>query len=182
MEFEVRNEKDPRATFERLKAIDWLDDSNAFDHIGSRMALMREYLRRSANWADTTGATDSWPFFDIGATVDPGVQVDAGLAAEMEEFIYQNVTRGSIKNTCWGALHWAALRPDALAGFPALDDPYEPLLLMYERGGVFTVEGSFINVTGGMVLHKNCEDHLSPHPITALDETTLDSLDAADSR
>ncbi|MGW3293058.1 hypothetical protein ACWC9S_03720 [Streptomyces xiamenensis] len=182
MEFEVRHELGPRSAFERLKSIDWLDDTGAFDHTGSRMALMREYLRRSARWAEAVGAAESWPFFDLGEAIEPGIHVDGDLAAEMEDFLYQNVTRGSIRNTCWGAVHWAALPPDTLAGLPALDDPYEPLLLFYERGGPFTLEGPFINVGEGMVLHKNIEDHLSPQPVTDLDAISLDYLDTNESR
>ncbi|BCK67961.1 hypothetical protein Srufu_019140 [Streptomyces libani subsp. rufus] len=72
---------------ERLRAVDWSDDSTAFDHANSRALLMREYLRRSALWACAYGAEQSWPFFDIAEHVAAELETPPDVAAEVEEVL-----------------------------------------------------------------------------------------------
>jgi hypothetical protein len=170
----------PRTTLERLKAIEWSDEDAMFRHAPSRAALMREYLRRSACWAQVYDAGDFWPFFDIAERVDATIRADADVLGELEDYLSDNVGRPSIGKTCRGAVHWAALRSETTAELPDLDDPYEPLLLMYERGGGFTIESEFIDLTGTMVLFRNMRDYLSREPVTRLDARTLEFLDAPD--
>lgn len=42
-----------------------------------------------------------------------------------------------------------------------LEDPFEPLLVMFEWGGGFTGCGGFIDLGGSSVLQKTWRDHLS---------------------
>lgn len=72
---------------ERLRAIDWSDDSKAFEHANSRALLMREYLRRAALWARAYGAERSWPFFDIAEHVDAAVQTPPEVATNLAEIL-----------------------------------------------------------------------------------------------
>ena len=72
------------------------------------------------------------------------------------------------------------LTPEVHAGIPLppqLEDPFEPLLLMFERGGGFTTEAGFIDLGGSSVLQKTWRGHLSTQPIVSLDQATLDALD-----
>lgn len=48
----------------------------SLDHNGSRLVLMREYLRRSALWAQVLVCAGKWPFFDIATAVDPSARFD----------------------------------------------------------------------------------------------------------
>ena len=76
-----------RTVLERLRAIDWSDDSKAFEHANSRALLMREYLRRAALWARAYGAERSWPFFDIAEYVDAAVQTPPEVATTLAEVL-----------------------------------------------------------------------------------------------
>ncbi|MEV4440466.1 hypothetical protein AB0K09_15865 [Streptomyces sp. NPDC049577] len=163
---------------ERLRSIDWEDDDEVFDHAMSRAALLREYLRRMAHWARAFNAEAYWPFFDLAPLVDPTVRPSDGVIAELDEYLSEHVGWPSIARTCRGAVNWAALRAQTTVGLPDLEDPYEPLLLLYQRGGGFTVESHFIDLTGVAVPIKPLEEHLMPDPIVELDPKVLDELDA----
>jgi len=165
-----------RVVLERLRDIDWSDDSAAFEHANSRALLMREYLRRTALWAQAYGAEQSWPFFDIAELVAPDVETPSDVAAELEE-VLAGLAPSSLKRTCWAAVRWAALRQagrEPSRDMPA--DPYEPLLLMYERGGGYFVE-EFIDLNGVMVRLGTVESNLAAIPFLTLTPTTLDALD-----
>ncbi|MFC9751821.1 hypothetical protein [Streptomyces sp. NPDC056921] len=71
-----------RAVIGRLRAVDRIDGSAAYEHANSRAPLMREYLRRAARWARAYGAEESWPFFDIAEHVAPEVRTPPDAAAE----------------------------------------------------------------------------------------------------
>lgn len=73
-------------------------------------------------------------------------------------------------------VRWAALKADAGAGRPDLPDPYEPLLLMYERGGGYSIE-EFIDLYGVMIPYGNFESNLNAEPFLSLAPSTLDALD-----
>ncbi|MET9663531.1 hypothetical protein [Streptomyces sp. NPDC006510] len=167
----------PRPVLERLRAIDWSDDSAAYEHANSRALLMREYLRRAARWAQAYGAEESWPFFDIAEHVAPEVRTPSDIAAELEE-VLTGLAPSSLKKTCRGAVRWAVLRDaggELSRDLP--DDPYEPLLLMYERGGGYFVE-EFIDLNGAMLRLGTVESSLSARPFLTLAPATLDALDA----
>ena len=59
-----------------------------------------------------------------------------------------------------------------------LEDPFEPLLLMFERGGAYITEAGFIDLGGSSILRKTWRDHLSSAPVTTLEPANLDALDA----
>jgi hypothetical protein len=171
------SEESSRVVLERLRAITWEDSDRAFDHTRSRALLMREYLRRAALWAQAVGAEDAWPFFDIAERVDPSVQLPPDIAAELEEFLASNFGRDPLRKTCHGAVRWAALRDQTKVNLPELLDPYEPLLLMYERGGGFYRE-VLVELNGIAIRLGNVESNLTAPPFLALAPATLDALDA----
>jgi hypothetical protein len=162
---------------ERLLAVDWSGDS-AFDHRGSRVALMREYLRRAAGWAQQLDATDEWPFFDVAAHVDPTVRARPMLVERLERFMSANIGWPAVRKTCLAALHWSALCHSPAVRLTGLEDPIEPLIVMYERGGGFTTEHGFIDVGLASVRRKTWEEHCSPEPVVSLEPSVLDALDA----
>ncbi|WP_328732383.1 hypothetical protein OHT20_23185 [Streptomyces caniferus] len=165
-----------RRVLERLRAIDWADDFAASDHANSRALLMREYLRRAALWARAYGAEQSWPFFDIAEHVDAELETPPDVAAEVEEAL-AGLAPTSLKRTCRAALRWATLR-DSRDDLPAdLPDPYEPLLLMYERGGGYFLE-EYLDLNGVMIRLGNVESNASVTPFLTLAPATLDALDA----
>ena len=170
------NQSHTAATLARLEAVDWKGDSG-FDHRRSRVRLMAEYLRRAARWAQVLDATDEWPFFDIAAHVDPSVHVPADQAKDLEALIYRGIGWPSVRTASRAALRWAAL-PDAGTPWPTnLEDPFEPLLLMFDRGGGWTIEAGFIDVDGAAIRQQTWLDHLTTEPTVSLNPATLDALD-----
>lgn len=167
---------EPSRTADRILALDWV---SSFDRTYSRVKLMSEYLRRAAWWAQATGRPDGWPFFDIAAAVDGSVRADPAVLARVTERLAQLPISATVRDTCLWAVHWSALKASSGSALPALDDPFEPLLLMYERGGEFTTSSGFIDVDGAGVPRKTWRDHLKDEPVVSLDLATLDALDAA---
>jgi len=165
-----------RAVSDRLRAIDWGDDGAAFRHAHSRALLMREYLRRAALWAQEYGAEQPWPFFDIAERLDATITTPPDVAAELEQLL-QSLAPASLRTTCRGAVRWPALLA-AHRGLPAeLPDPYEPLLLMYERGGGYHL-GEYLDLNGVMIPLGDMESNASAAPFVTLAPTILDALDA----
>ena len=138
---------------------------------------MSEYLRRTAWWVNELDDTRQWPFFDIVGRWAPAVHTPPELAEQLETLIYHST--GWQGGACRAMLRWAAML-DAGIPLPAhLEDPFEPLLLMFERGGGFTGCGGFIDLGGSSVLQKTWRDHLRTEPVVSLNVATLDALDRA---
>ena len=170
------NQTHVAATLARLQAVDW-NGSSGFEHRRSRSRLMAEYLRRAAYWAEALDATDEWPFFDLVAHLAPSVHVPEEQAEDLEALIYNHIGWPSVDQTARTALRWASLKDAGVPLPPGLEDPYEPLLIMFDRGGAWTTEAGFIDVGGSAVRRRTWHDHLISEPVTALDQATLDTLD-----
>ncbi len=168
------------ATLSRLLTVDWDGDFDvSYRHAASRDKLMQEYLRRSARWAAQLNATKEWPFFDIAGRLAPEIEPPAALAEQLEESIVNRTGWPSHRTVARAAFHWAALVDVGVPLPPDLEDPFEPLLVMLDRGGGYTTEAGFIDLGASSILRKTWQDHLSTEPITALDPATLDALDEA---
>ncbi|MEE1930957.1 hypothetical protein V1J52_22725 [Streptomyces sp. TRM 70351] len=171
----------PRDVLTRLQSITWLDVDACFDHERSRAALMLEYLRRAGAWAQFCDAEQAWPFFDIGALIDPALQVEEDVAADLEAFV-SKVFWDSHKKVCRGAVKWPEVVRRHGVDLPDLGDPYEPLLLMFERGGGFSMVNEFVDLTGAMIPVRNLHHHLSNPLLESTHTEALDALDALDAR
>jgi hypothetical protein len=174
----VNQQSHSEATLSRLLAVDWKSDFViTLGHALSRGRLMQEYLRRAAWWVQELDGTTKWPFFDIAGRWAPEVHASDEKSDRLETLIEERIRWYEDTVACRAALRWAALL-DAGIPLPShLEDPFEPLLLMFERGGGFTTEAGFIDLGGSSVLQKTWRDHLAPHPIISLDQATLDALD-----
>jgi hypothetical protein len=157
----------------RLEGVDWGGD---WERARSRVRLMQEFLRRSALWAGELGG-EGWPFFDVAALVDPAVRADPQTVGQV--VAGASALQPVVGDTCAWALHFAALR-DAEVRLPELPDPFEPLVVMYERGGGFSRHaGLFIQVDMADVLIGDCADRAARAPL-AIEPAELDALDAFD--
>jgi hypothetical protein len=162
---------------DRLRAVDWYGDWDVSTaHTRSRALLMREYLRRAALWAEAYGAQEDWPFFDVTERIDPSFRLDDALEAEVEEFLARKVPTPSTTRACRGAVRWASLKDRVRGPAEELPDPYQPLLLMFERGGGYSIE-EFIDLYGVMIPHGTLESNRDAEPFLALAPSTLDALD-----
>ncbi|MER7751804.1 hypothetical protein [Kitasatospora sp. NPDC097643] len=170
--------EDPsRIALDRLRAVRWTDQGDfAFGHRRSRARLMTEYLRRSALWADAFDARGHWPFFDIARHIDPVDHTSPEVTAALDEFVSRTFGRRTLKQACRGAVHWPAFRRGTKVDLPGLPDPYEPLLLMFERGGGFSIE-EMIDLDGIAVPLRPMAHYLSLAPAATLTPDALDALD-----
>jgi hypothetical protein len=167
------------ATLSQLQSVDWKGDfEDRLSHARSRAMLMREYLRRSACWAQELDATSKWPFFDIAALAAPQIEPPPELAEQLEALVQVQIGWPSQRTIARAALRWAAARDAGIPVPPELEDPYKPILLMLQRGGGWTTESNFIDLGGSSVVEKTWRDHLSNEPVTALDPAILNALDA----
>ena len=134
------------ATFQRIMA---LRGHYSYDRIGSRVALMREYLRRAAWWTEALPSS-VWPFFDIALAIHPEVRAPPELLRQVEAHLGEMGGLLSHQGRgCVRALHFAALLDSGLP-LPQVPDsarqPFEPLLLFFERGSGLTTETGFIDI------------------------------------
>ncbi|MEU9006268.1 hypothetical protein ACFWBI_33420 [Streptomyces sp. NPDC059982] len=165
---------------ERLRGVEWdMRWDLAFARVGSRRVLMWEYLRRAAVWASACGAEEAWPFYDVTAYLAP----EFGLGREQEERLaglLRAVPGEELRRTCAGAVRLAELGERAPAVVAGLPDPYEPLVLFYERGGSFTRDcsGSFLDLVGALYKPGPLRGFLGARPVGPLGAAVLDALDA----
>lgn len=127
---------------DRLLAVDWefgLDETR--EQTRARIALFREFLRRAAPYAAEAATEPApWPFFDVAARVDPAIRAPQDVLTEVAGKVPQYPAT-AVRNSCLFALHFAALHDAGQA--PDRDqDPFAPLVYMFELGGAFALDRS----------------------------------------
>lgn len=127
---------------DRLLVVDWsfgVDETR--EQTRTRIALFREFLRRSAPYADAQGVEPTpWPFFDVAARVDPTVRAPEVVLAYVVGAVPQYPAT-AVRNSCVFAMHFAALH-DAGRVPDRMTDPFAPLVRMFELGGAFGLDRS----------------------------------------
>ncbi|WP_143086366.1 hypothetical protein [Amycolatopsis saalfeldensis] len=170
------NHSATQETLARILAIDWANDDAKFEHEVSRARLMVEYLRRAAIWADALDAGDEWPFLDVAAHLDPNLRADPKTIKQLDE-ISVYIASPQVRIVVESSLHLATLRDASTAGIPDLPDLYEPLLILFERGGGFGISNNFIDFGIRMVPLKTWQERRNTQPIASLAPEALDALD-----
>ncbi|MDA0565905.1 hypothetical protein LG943_16520 [Streptomonospora sp. S1-112] len=143
---------------------------------GSQTALLEEYLRRAAHWQERV--PDAGLFGDFAAALDPAVRADPALVERVRAAVPADQS-ALVRDTCLNALHFRAL--EAAGRRPAdLPDPFEPLLLMYERGdGFHSTQGYYQVGASGVKKRRPPEYRALPPRLPDLEPATLRALDAA---
>jgi hypothetical protein len=170
-------EESVQAMADRLGAIDW---ERHGDKAWSKAALLKEYFRRAARWSNTYGCDTRTPFFDIAACVDPEVRADQVVLDEVRK----KVGRGGwdVRHVTPFVLHWAALRAAPGINFPAdLEDPFEPLILLFERDGGFHTENDEVNLEYLAVPLRTWRMFSDRPPMPSFASSDLDEIDRAGS-
>lgn len=167
---------------ERLKQAPW--SYPQYDHVYSRASLMTWYLRRSLQWASQLECEENWPFFDIAACIDPNLELDEDLVHDVVASLPPTLPQlALIIRTIRWILKFETLLGGGLADLTSLSHPFEPLILMYERGGAFSRDGAgFVEVDGvSIAVHYEGRSRFrAPKPILAFDSETLDGLDRSE--
>ncbi|MGK5553903.1 hypothetical protein ACSNOI_20005 [Actinomadura kijaniata] len=161
-----------RALAERLEAVRW-----GGEPLPSWHRLFLEHMRVGALWARHLGLRAT--VFDIPGTVAPGLDADAELVRRVEESLSRSYPSYYDRRSTRWALAMAAVR-DAGVALPDLPDPYEPLLMLFERGGSYGVdcagvfwEVGFVGVPRRRYLDAKAVDE----PVAPLDHDLLDEYD-----
>ncbi|MFG1990080.1 hypothetical protein ACGFJ7_08880 [Actinoplanes sp. NPDC048988] len=158
---------------DRLAAVDW---RRGGDKAWSRAALVKEYFRRAARWAAVYGCDTAVPFYDIAACVAPGVDVDQ----EVVDAVVAKVGPGnrSVRRLVPFILRWAALRGTPGVALPSdLEDPFEPLVRLFERGGGFHTENGEVNLEWVSVRMAGWRERAGDPPMNVFDVRALDEMD-----
>jgi hypothetical protein len=167
-------EESVRAMAERLLAIDYRRHG---DKSWSKAALLREYFRRAARWADAYGCDTRVPFFDIALCVDPQVRA----APEVVDGVVNGVrpdARNAITKVAPFILQWAALRAAPDFALPSgLEDPFEPLILVFERDGGFHTENGEANLEYRAVPLRTWRERAADPPMPSFAPGVLDEID-----
>ena len=191
------------AAIDRVWKITW---RYAPETRGSDVALMREYLRRSALVAEALGLTRSWPWYDaagrltlpdmdarllpgftrLDTTPTPGAQWTPleQKIMEMDDHLSGQPDRPSIlmRRSCLWYVRWESIKSHPALAPLSLPELYEPLIVMYERGGWFNLEHGYIDLRGLMIGAGSLQKYLDARPALSLDPQTLDLLDEARER
>jgi hypothetical protein len=168
-------EESVRSMAARLSAITW---ERRGDKAWSKAVLLKEYFRRAAQWADRHACDSRVPFFDIAACVNP----DARAAKHVIDEVLATVAAGgggwNAKQVTPFILHWAALNAEDRQTLP---DPFEPLILLFERGGTFHTEHGEVNLEWKSVRMAGWRKRANDPPAADLTPEALDAIDRSGS-
>ncbi|MEU4564348.1 hypothetical protein AB0F72_38700 [Actinoplanes sp. NPDC023936] len=163
----------------RLNAVDW---ERRGDKAWSKAALVKEYFRRAARWSAAYECDARGPFFDIAACVDPTIRADQQVVDEVVEKIALGGGGWNVKQLTPFILHWAALRATpGIVWSPELEDPFEPLILLFERGGAFHTENGEVNLEWKSVSMAGWRKRATDAPMPSLAPDALDQIDRSGS-
>ncbi|WP_051167601.1 hypothetical protein [Actinoplanes sp. N902-109] len=162
---------------ERLGAVDW---QRRGYRSWSQSKLMLEFFRRAAQWAEAYRCDTHTPFYDIAACVDPAVRADKSTVDE----VVRGVEDGGwdVEQVTPFIVHWAALRPALGPELPpGLDDPFEPLVLLFERGGGFSTANGWAELEYVAVPLRDWRTRAERPPMASFAAAELDEIDRAGS-
>jgi hypothetical protein len=165
-----------QAMADRLTAIDYRRHGH---QAWSKAALLREYFRRVALWADRFGCATRTPFFDLALCVDSRVRADPAVVDRVVRGV-QRVGPNAITRLAPFILHWAALRATSGFAIPAgLEDPFDPLIWVFERDGGFHLENGEINLEYMTLFPRVWRTDIAP--LKGIGQQDLDEIDRAGS-
>ncbi|MFE6775661.1 hypothetical protein [Streptomyces sp. NPDC057702] len=168
-----------RDVAERLLSVDWTDEDKAARHAPSRSRLFREYLRRLALQVERfEGEVPDWPYTDLVRLFSPEKHAEG--SGSVEQIVREISDRGAqlrVEYLCRSALHWARVKNSHDVINEDLPDPFEPLLMLFERGGGFVVENGVADFEFIHVRLGRWQDHVARTSVTSLDESALRELD-----
>src|SRR5579859_4207565 len=179
----MKHENEVLHTLNRLLAVQWKPE---FARFKSHKILLIEYFRRSALWAKTLNATSEWPILDIALHIDPTIRAAETVLKIWHEHLARlgenhHVPR-EMEYLLECALYWATTKDRLLTQSFDLPEPYEPIILMYERGGFFYRSHEGIDITSVTAISRmNWQAYDRDTPYDSLEISELDRIDSEDS-
>ncbi|WP_456832861.1 hypothetical protein [Deinococcus sp. UYEF24] len=183
------------AIIERLWNIKW--EFNGV-RLHSHAALMREYLRRSALLIRAVGASDDSPWTDPAGFIQhpnldvlpgyvflssapeyPGVGFDPleDRILALNRHLSKVSLSPSMKEICFWAIRWATVQRQPAVQRLGLPDLFEPLLVLYKRGGYFRTELGQVDFGGLMIMVESVQRRIRYPPLMSFEPDALDALD-----
>ncbi|HZX09072.1 hypothetical protein, partial [Kribbella sp.] len=163
----------------RLVKAKWGDDEAEQRHETSRRQLASEFFRRKAVWANALGITERWPFSNIALAFDPSVETDPAWVERLEADSGHELDNPLVRKVVTDMFRWVSLGHRPYERFPEFDDPYEPMVQVFERGGEFWNGQAGIELPIAGVVYGSLGDRLAQAPIP-IDAATLAELDEQD--
>ncbi|NJL69378.1 MAG: pentapeptide repeat-containing protein [Microcoleus sp. SM1_3_4] len=118
-------------------------------------------------------------FFDVADRIFPLDRASDPEVDELENHFLQTpfYVAGTIEKTCKWFCHWEKVKNLPRVSEFTLPDPYEPLIVMYERGGIFSTEHGFFVFAVGSFHRGKWQQYDKGLPLLELDLKTLDEID-----
>ncbi len=166
-------------TVEELLAVDW---QFRLDRFASYKLLFMEYLWRQALWMHTLKPVEQavFPFADWAWQFDSSVAVDWHLRNALFEHL-RPTNSTFLRGLLLLAVKWSAIRDHPAIEALELPDPYDPLLVFYQRGGTFyyNAEWKFFELNRRMpwLPRRNTAFWLRDEPYVELDTAVLNHID-----
>ncbi len=129
------NSEREATTLNRILSLEW--QGGDLSRQTSQLALFGEYLRRFGRWCHRL---EWWEAHPVASDL-PGQLVTDDQAAPVNTTLMQQTLRTLGETTVYErmlltrVLNWAAIADDETVLRYQLPDPYEPLLMFFERGG-----------------------------------------------
>lgn len=147
----------------RVSNIEW--DKVGKEEKISNMALIKEYLRRAAVLIKTNSLNVRYPFFDATEALGKEQWVDlVKMCPQLEK-----INNAFIKRICECYIKWAILVDEKEAIAVQFSDLYEPLIMIFERGGTVGVHHGDIVTGGGALPLPNIDYMFKQEPIDISD-------------
>lgn len=124
----------------RLKRIDW-EKVGTYDK-ASNVALVREYIRRASLFKLTFSIGGHFPIFsaayDIGKDINVDINSVCPALADFNNHYMWHISKFY--------LEWATLIDEEVPEAIQFRDLYDPLIMMYQRGGMWYPRKGEVNV------------------------------------
>lgn len=133
------------------------------------MQLMAEYIRRIVNIMQRLPQIEvrGRPFFDIAYDINPNIRADEKTIHEVTLYSPEKNMHVWTQRVCEWALHFAALQDSNSQNESLHQSPYESLIVLFEKGGVFTVKGEIL-IGGGSISTSEWWRRFGSNPIVEL--------------
>ena len=150
---------------------------NGEKSFASLVMLFKEYCRRMALWSEVLSSREGWPMFDVAARINPAWEMDDdGLYSLLKEKEVSIFSPRSYEIMKW-FIHWEIYKDEPEIQYYDLPAPYEPAIILFERGGGIHREGVHFEILSGRLPRILWEDHHREEPFVSLDAATLDQED-----
>jgi hypothetical protein len=158
----MKSQKSTKQSLERIFEIKWHAN---FSLAELHLSLIEEYFRRASLWREKINCDNKWPFFDISLHIDSSIRAERQSIDDLKQHLSElQLSDIFAVKICEWYLHWIALEHSySLEKFNLLP-PYEPLIVMYEQGGLLFPEHNGLSISGAVVWPHKWLDYLDVQP------------------